>query len=334
MDVSVRCAASFQTHAVEYHRREQLAMLAWRNGGHSLTAGDLLAFVCSPSRVPPAVAALLVLFPWAAFVLRFVEATKLGDDDVEKLKRLRVGASLCDVLPSNVCHGNRLRLYELLVRLVARVTPPHNNSSHEQLTEPLKSTLRDCSCLLTVDAAFIGRIVREYDAVAHRLRWLALPTVLQRKLHYEMQLDAHPWLVLCKASLPSALAALVSLCAPRSLSAAVLENDVLRYAHVQDVRLRLLVQLLECASHYVAVGGCEFVCQAGDAARVSRRDRLFAAAVCRSVARRDRRRRSWRCTVYCQTDVGDVRLGDDGLVREGTDDLARGTIERQSTVAV
>jgi hypothetical protein len=96
----------------------------------------------------------------------------------------------------------------------------------------------------------------------HKLRWLALPTVLQRKLHYEMQLDAHPWLVLCKASLPSALAALVSLCAPRSLSAAVLENDVLRHAHVQDVRMRLLVQLLECASHYVAVGGCEFVRQA------------------------------------------------------------------------
>jgi hypothetical protein len=258
MDVSVRHAASVQTHAVEYHRREQLAMLAWRNGGHSLTAEDLFTFVRSPSRVPPAVAALLVLFPWAAFVLRFVESTKsLGDDDV---KQMRVGASLCDVLPWNVCHGKRLRLYDLLERLVARVTPPLNNQALS--IEPLMSTLRDCSCLLMVDAAFIGCVVREYDAVACELRWLALPTVLQRKLHFEVYLETHPWLVLCKASLPSALAALVSLCAPRSLSAALLENNLLLHSHVQDVRLRLLVQLFECASHYVAVGGCEFVRQA------------------------------------------------------------------------
>jgi hypothetical protein len=113
-----------------------------------------------------------------------------------------------------------------------------------------------------VDAAFIGCVVHEYDAVACELRWLALPTVLQRKLHFEVYLETHPWLLLCKASLPSALAALVSLCAPRALSAAVIENNVLLYQHVQDVRLRLLVQLFECASHYVAVGGCEFVRQA------------------------------------------------------------------------
>ncbi len=253
MDDSLRNAVSFKEDAVEYHRREQRAMRAWRDGGYcySLTGESLLAAFCDPLTVPPAIVCLLVLFPWAAFLLYFVRGA-MKSHDVEKLKLLWVSASLCDVLPSNVCHGTRLRLSDLLARLVARMTPPQQPTL--PLLVKLETALRDCSCLLKVDAAFVGRVVRAYDAVSHELRWLALPEVIDRTLDCEMQIAGYPWFLLCEAPFLSALEPLVLLCAPRP----ALEFRI----DAQDVILRLLVHLFECASYYVGVGGCEFVLEA------------------------------------------------------------------------
>jgi hypothetical protein len=109
--------------------------------------------------------------------------------------------------------------------------------------------------LLSLDAAFVGCVARQYDLVANELRWLTLPDVLQRTLKYT---SAHMAFVLCDAWQPSALKALVLLCASRALAskAALLDSDIC------EVRTRLLVQLFECAEHYMAVCGCDFVQQA------------------------------------------------------------------------
>jgi hypothetical protein len=109
--------------------------------------------------------------------------------------------------------------------------------------------------LLSLDAAFVGCVARQYDLVANELRWLTLPDVLQRTLKYT---SAHVAFVLCDAWQPSALKALVLLCASRALAsqAALLDSDIC------EVRTRLLVQLFECAEHYIAVCGCDFVQQA------------------------------------------------------------------------
>jgi hypothetical protein len=189
----------------------------------------------------------------AAFLLRFIERSRVRD---ATLLQLRIDASLRDVLPWNVCCGKLLRLRSLLSRLVARLTPPPSPLRlAEELTEQLAATLRARECLLSLDAAFVGCVARQYDLVANELRWLTLPDVLQRTLKYTC---AHATFVLCSAWQPSALKALVLLCAPRTLPSKAALLD----AHIREVRTRLLVQLFECAAHYIAACGCDFVQQA------------------------------------------------------------------------
>lgn len=261
---ALRCAASAQLHAIQYYRREQLAMLMWRASACSITADELLALLLallSSSTVPDDVARCLSFFPWAAFLLRFVERSRVRDETV---LQFRIDASLRDVLPWNVCCGKLLRLRSLLSRLVARLTPPASPPASpprlaEELTDQLATTLRAHECLLSLDAAFVGCIARQYDLVANELRWLALPTVLQRSLKYT---SVHASFALCDAWQPSALKALVLLCAPRSLPSKAAVDHALLDSHVREVRTRLLVQLFECAEHYIAACGCDFVQQA------------------------------------------------------------------------
>jgi hypothetical protein len=253
---ALRCAASAQLHAIEYYRREQLAMKKWRASACATTADELLELLLallSSSAVFDNVTQCLSLFPWAAFLLRFVERSRLRDATV---LQLRIDASLRDVLPWNVCCGKLLRLRSLLSRLVARLTSPAPPlRSAEELTEQLAATLRARECLLSLDAAFVGCVARQYDLVANELRWLALPDVLQRTLKYT---SVHAEFELCDAWQPSALKALVLLCSARTVPS----TAVLLDAHIREVRTRLLVQLFECAAHYIAVRGCEFVQQA------------------------------------------------------------------------
>jgi hypothetical protein len=133
---ALRCAASAQLHAIQYYRREQLAMLKWRASACTITADELLALLLallSSSAVPGDVVRCLSLFPWAAFLLRFVERSRVRDAAV---LRLRIDASLRDVLPWNVCCGKLLRLRSLLLRLVARLTPPPPRSADAHRPAP------------------------------------------------------------------------------------------------------------------------------------------------------------------------------------------------------
>jgi hypothetical protein len=67
---ALRCAASAQLHAIEYHRREQLAMLKWRASACTITADELLALLLallSTSATFDNVTRCLSLFPWRRF---------------------------------------------------------------------------------------------------------------------------------------------------------------------------------------------------------------------------------------------------------------------------
>jgi hypothetical protein len=208
--VQRRCAAAAQAqlHAIQYYRREQFATLRWRASVCTITADELLALLLillSSSAVLDDVARCLSLFPWAAFLLRFVERSRVRDATV---LQLRIDTSL----------QRRAAVERLLWQAAAPAqpafapsrsadAPPSPSRSAEELTDQLAATLRAHKGLMSLDAAFVACVARQYDLV----RWLALPDVLQRSVKYTSE---HASFALCDAWQPSALKALVLLCAP------------------------------------------------------------------------------------------------------------------------
>jgi hypothetical protein len=249
----IESAASALMHAVEYNRRELLAMRRMKESANQIVDDALLsATVAAAKREDNADAEQLSHFPWFAFVVQFV-ATRLCDGD---MRAVRCSNALLLAMPAFVRSPT---LGGLIRRLSNRVRLPDvwPENQHgwcvrvDQLLERVDRSLSgDTGALLTIADEFVALALREYDAIADELRWLVLPQVVRRRFQCR-QGQTLAWSDCgCKPRLESLKIALNCACAPDTISA----------SHYSSLtRARLLVLLCDAVEHYLRVGGASFV---------------------------------------------------------------------------
>jgi hypothetical protein len=175
-------------HAVEFHRRELLAMRLILDktppGAHAEDAESELpqdlfvAIVAAASEAHHVVPEHLQRMPWFAIVVRFL-AKRLGDgDDADHVSELLCSNALLVAMPAGV----RARTFgQLIDNLALRIRPPvafePSVGRAEQLLDPIRTamTTDDNESLMKIADEFIALAVRAYDTVANELRWLVVP---------------------------------------------------------------------------------------------------------------------------------------------------------------
>jgi hypothetical protein len=290
-------AASATKHAVEFNRRELLAMrlmLDSRRRDHDAAAnGDddaseqLLAAIVAAANDPQhSIPEHLQQFPWFPIVVRFVSTRRDGD-----VLQERCTNALLTAMPASV----RARTFgQLVLNLALRIRVPADDvlqpeaaTRAERLLDSVRRamTTDDNGALMTVAEEFIALAVRAYDAIANELRWLVVPRVVQRCFQCKQTTAAWSNCV-CAPRLPTLRAALMCACAPDEISA---------HHTALLTRARLFVLLFDCVEHYLRVGGASFVRRAvvelldGAAEIDDDRDEsllhLFADLLCASIVR-------------------------------------------------
>jgi hypothetical protein len=242
-------------HAVEFHRRELLAMRLIldktppdAHAGAEFPPDLFVAIVAAASDAHHVVPEHLQRMPWFAIVVRFL-TKRLGDADH---RLLLCNNALLAALPAGV----RARTFgQLIDNLALRIRPPlafePSVGRADQLLNPIRTamTTDDNDSLMKIADEFVALAVRAYDLVANELRWLVMPRVVQRRFQCRQQTIA--WSnCACAPRLPSLKAALMCACAPDEVSA---------HHTALLTRARLFVQLFGCVEHYLRVGGASFV---------------------------------------------------------------------------
>jgi hypothetical protein len=252
-------AASATKHAVEFDRRELLAMrlmLDSQQGGVAAHGEDedgaeqLLAAIVAAANDPQhAIPEHLQQFPWFSIVVRFVSTRRDGD-----VLQARCTNALLTAMPAGVrarTFGHLVLNLALRIRVPAFVLQPDAATRAERLLDSVRRamTTDDNGALMTVAEEFIALAVRAYDGIANELRWLVVPRVVQRRFQCKQTTAAWSNCV-CVPRLPSLRAALMCACAPDEISA---------HHTALLTRARLFVLLFDCVEHYLRVGGASFV---------------------------------------------------------------------------